>query len=98
MTATEWLQRWYKQACDGLWEHAHGIKIDTLDNPGWEVRIDLPGALCGQKNFHKSVENSETDWLRCSIENDQFVGYGDPGKLEELLLTFKEWIESQEDR
>jgi hypothetical protein len=35
------LQNWYAAQCDGNWEHAWGIKIDTLDNPGWTVTIYL---------------------------------------------------------
>ena len=29
------LQKWYKSQCNGDWEHSFGIKIETLDNPGW---------------------------------------------------------------
>ena len=36
-----WLQNWYHSNCDGGWEHLYGVKIDTLDNPGWSVAIDL---------------------------------------------------------
>src|SRR3954469_18783567 len=35
------LQRWYAQHCNGEWEHSYGISIQTLDNPGWRVKIDL---------------------------------------------------------
>jgi Immunity protein 53 len=38
-----WLEDWYETQCDGDWEHQHGLKIDTLDNPGWQVQIDLDG-------------------------------------------------------
>ncbi|MFE2849501.1 Imm53 family immunity protein, partial [Streptomyces scopuliridis] len=31
----DWLQNWYTQQCDGDWEHEWGVKIATLDNPGW---------------------------------------------------------------
>lgn len=27
-----WLQMWYVAQCDDEWEHAYGIKIETLDN------------------------------------------------------------------
>ena len=37
----EWLQQWYQKNCDGEWEHLYGIEIETLDNPGWHVKIDL---------------------------------------------------------
>jgi Immunity protein 53 len=93
MTITNWLQEWYLQACDGTWEHSHGIRIDTLDNPGWHVRIDLaqtPYANAVAREI--SLENSETDWLRCSLQGEQFNGYGDPGKLERIIQMFKEWL------
>ncbi len=35
------LQNWYAAECDGDWEHQYGIKIDTIDNPGWRVEIEL---------------------------------------------------------
>ena len=38
-----WLERWYQAQCDGDWEHHSGVTIETLDNPGWLVKIDLRG-------------------------------------------------------
>ncbi len=32
------LQRWYSAQCDGDWEHGLGVRIETLDNPGWMVQ------------------------------------------------------------
>ena len=37
------LQRWYVSRCDGEWEHGMGVRIETLDNPGWQVVIDSGG-------------------------------------------------------
>ena len=37
------LQRWYVAQCDSEWEHSYGVSIDTLDNSGWTLRIDLAG-------------------------------------------------------
>ena len=39
------MQDWYLQMCDGDWEHSYGVEIKTLDNPGWNVEIDLTGTL-----------------------------------------------------
>jgi hypothetical protein len=41
MNALQWLQVWYKSQCNGDWEHQHGIKINTLDNPRWDLKIDI---------------------------------------------------------
>ncbi|BFV59917.1 hypothetical protein KCMC57_up50210 [Kitasatospora sp. CMC57] len=37
------LTAWYTAQCDGDWEHEYGIRIETLDNPGWSVEVDLEG-------------------------------------------------------
>ena len=34
------IDRWFRKKCDGLWEHQHGVKITTTDNPGWLIEID----------------------------------------------------------
>jgi hypothetical protein len=31
------LEDWFKQHCDGTWEHRYGLTIQTTDNPGWLV-------------------------------------------------------------
>jgi len=40
-----WLTRWYATECNGDWEHQSGIRITTIDNPGWNVNINLYGTL-----------------------------------------------------
>lgn len=37
----QWLQNWYSSNCDGDWEHDYGITIETIDNPGWNIKIDV---------------------------------------------------------
>jgi hypothetical protein len=36
-----WLLKWYKSHCNGDWEHGRGIHLDTIDNPGWSLSINL---------------------------------------------------------
>ncbi|MCM2498968.1 immunity 53 family protein [Neorhizobium galegae] len=43
MDVLDWFGRWYEAQCDGAWEHGFGASIDTLDNPGWSLKIDLAG-------------------------------------------------------
>ena len=33
------LEDWYADLCNGDWEHTGGIKIETLDNPGWCITV-----------------------------------------------------------
>lgn len=59
-----YVQEWYLQQCDGDWEHSFGVQIDTLDNPGWRVRIDLERTnLEGRTLSRTSEGEDENDWL-----------------------------------
>ena len=92
----EWLQDWYNRQCDGIREHMYGIKIETLDNPGWEVKIDLADTLYEKcENLKKNLKNDfgDTNWMICNMDSKKFYGYGDVSKLSEILETFKMWIQ-----
>lgn len=81
--------------CDGTWEHLYGITINTLDNPGWHVQIDLHDTCYGHIEMDEMKrENGEHDWIFCSIRDGVFDGVGDSTKLEEILVTFKDYIEN----
>jgi len=95
MKSIQRLQDWYRSQCDGEWEHSFGIRIDTLDNPGWSVTIDLTDTGLETKPFDPvSRDMGDDDWLICRIEGKTFRGAGDPGKLEAILETFLKWNES----
>lgn len=88
------VQKWYMSQCNGVWEHAHGIKIDTLDNPGWKITIDLKSTPWENALWEElKYDRTDSDWLRCSKTADIFVGYGDPTKLEEILDYFVRHVE-----
>jgi hypothetical protein len=60
------LQAWYLAHCDGDWEHANGVSISTLDNPGWRVEIALNETDLGRRPFDR-LEDHRTadDWVVC---------------------------------
>jgi hypothetical protein len=35
------IDNWYLSQCDESWEHRYGAKIETTDNPGWWLNIDI---------------------------------------------------------
>jgi Immunity protein 53 len=51
MNALQELQQWYQSQCNGDWEHTYGVKIDTLDNPGWSVTIELADTYLYGRTF-----------------------------------------------
>ncbi len=94
MDAIEFLQSWYRAQTNGEWEHAHGATIETLDNPGWRVTIDLvetPLEGVPMKAIRRA--KSAQDWLACEVDHDQFRGDGDSRKLVAILQVFQSWAE-----
>ena len=92
----QFIQQWYCGQCDGDWEHLFGVRIATLDNPGWRVDIDLVRTNLEGKIFHDvSIDRTGTDWLRCSVDGRLFKIRCGPTNLVESLNLFREWVESQ---
>ena len=91
-----WLEDWYHAQCDGDWEHQYGVKIDTLDNPGWTVQIDLTGTRYSEIQNRRLLDehNTELDWIVCEIKEGKFWGHGGPKQLGRILQVFRNWIEN----
>jgi len=91
-----WIEHWYRVHCNGDWEHGQGVKIETLDNPGWWVSIDLEGTDMSDKPF-EPVETGRgenpDDWMSCRVQKGVFQGSGGPEKLGAILRVFKEWCD-----
>lgn len=83
------LQNWYKNQCDNDWEHEYGVRIYTVDNPGWCVEIDLVDTPWEDISLsYELFENSEDDWYGYSVENSIFKAVGDSSKLEIIIKLF----------
>ncbi len=89
------LIEWYRSQCDDWWEHQHGIKLDTLDNPGWMLTVDLIGTdLQGKPMIELREGVSPTAhpvsprWIQCSVTDNQFRGACDPSQVARLFNVF----------
>ena len=101
MATLEDLQRWYDAQCNGDWEHSYGIKISTMDNPGWHVEIDLPETLLEDRPFTpvrqedlRDLDSNDDGWLDCKVEDRRFVGMGGPFQLGRIIDVFLSWAKS----
>src|SRR5262245_38602843 len=93
-----WLQQWYESQCDGDWEHSYGVTIDTLDNPGWRLTIDLTETTLADKSFEPTEwHRSKQQWLVCRVEGAQFVAFCGPHQLVDAIAAFRRWVESSPD-
>ncbi|MFI1585307.1 immunity 53 family protein [Embleya sp. NPDC020630] len=88
----DWLQDWYARQCDGDWEHEWGVRIATLDNPGWTIEIDLEEtALEGCAYPRRIVDRDPRDWVRAWTADGKFhVDCGSRNLVEGLTL-FRDW-------
>lgn len=88
----EELQRWYESQCDGDWEHEFWIRIETLDNPGWRVEIDLEDTPLDGRAFTRVIDMSPArEWWVCEVANGKFRASGGPPMLGRMLRAFLDW-------
>jgi hypothetical protein len=91
-----WLAEWYETNCDGDWEHQNGIKIGTLDNPGWYLEVDLEDtSKDGIAIARRLIERTETDWISVETKDNKFRAYGGPGNLAEIINLFIMFVEDR---
>lgn len=97
------LQNWYLRQCNGDWEHSFGINVQSCDNPGWWVKINLVGTPLQQQAFTEIAEGVDVGrfpqgarWLSCHIENNIWHGAGDETQLERILEVFLAWAEEND--
>jgi len=99
------LCNWYQSQCDGEWEHAFGIEVDTIDNPGWSLSVNLADTYLSRLRFKPITEGEEDDnydeegntigpWFSCHIVNNIFFGVCDPSQLPRLLSIFLDWADA----
>jgi hypothetical protein len=87
---------WYSSQCNGDWEHSFGVKIDTLDNPGWSLEIDLSETDLVDRVFSEvDIQRNDDNWVYCAVRDDKFKGAAGVHNLEELLSTFLDWAEKK---
>jgi hypothetical protein len=88
------LQRWYRDHCDGEWEHEFGIRLATLDNPGWSVEVDLVGTrLEGHVMERSRTADAAGSWMFVCSTGQMFQASCDPLSLTAVLAAFQRFAE-----
>jgi|SRR6478752_655085 len=86
------LQSWYQRQCNGDWEHQYGIRLETLDNPGWGLAIDLRGTTWEGQTFFGQKMEGDQHWYHCHVKDEQFLAACGPEDLEVVLRIFLSWV------
>ena len=91
------LEDWYLGECNDDWEHSYGVRIETVDNPGWLVTIDLVETDWQRLSVERVVEErSDRDWIQYEVAEGKYVASGGPKNLRELIATFFRIVDTQE--
>lgn len=105
-TTLERLAQWFRSQADGTWEQDWGVTLQTIDNPGWMLEVNLDGTPLYNAPFrHLKQHRGKDDWIECAIQDhgraggDEharvFVAAGGPGNLEEIVAIFCDWAEQR---
>ena len=87
-----------------MWESDRGITVETLDNPGWRVVVDLTGTELENVSFEEFVvERLEDDWVHArvvetseTVVRRRFEVFCGPKSLTEALDIVRDWAELPE--
>lgn len=68
------LSEWFASLCDGEWEYSSGIKIQTLDNPGWMATISLEDCpWYFVDDCHDRNADDGFDWEICKWDGEKVL-------------------------
>lgn len=97
-----WLSQCLSQ-CDDDWDHSYGVKIDTLDNPGWSLKIDLTDTPLQGEAFERLTHGEPSDnleewhrkgsWWVASVQGNAFEASCGPLDLSAAIGVFRQWVE-----
>lgn len=92
------LQHWYFSNCNGDWEHEYGVAIDTLDNPGWSLKVELTGTPCEGRDLARStVGDQDTDdsWHVRWVADNEYNAAGGALMLDTMIDDFLRWANAK---
>jgi len=88
------LQAWFVAHCDGNWEQEYGVTIGTIEDPGWELRVDVVGTrLAGSDLARQRLARAPDDWIETWCDGYTFYAAGGPNSLDELVASFVSFAE-----
>lgn len=101
MSAWNRMGDWYVRQCNHEWAQTHGMKISTLDYPGWAVEIDLNQTdvegrpfVPVRKGHATATPRTLSTWYECEVHGNKFKAYCDPHSLETVIEVFLSFAET----
>lgn len=68
------------------------VQINTLDNPGWSLKVALGGTAMASRTLQPiEINRTEADWCHCFTRDGQFMAFGGARNLGEAIGRFIAW-------
>ena len=72
------------------------MSIESLDNPGWRVRIGLHDTKKQNSSSDRvKIDRTESDWIQYRIEDRGFQIACGPLNLSEAIEIFVRWFDAE---
>ncbi|MEM9340356.1 MAG: Imm53 family immunity protein [Bacteroidota bacterium] len=88
MEIIDHISKWFASQCDGDWEHESCIKINTIDNPGWSISIDIRNTSLEGLEVSHEKSTSDLDWFKASSNGLVFSAFCGVENLTDVLNFF----------
>jgi len=87
------LASWYSARCDGEWEHEFGVRLETIDNPGWNLQVDLVGTEMEGRVVDQVTQIPEGGgWVIIASDGSVFEASCDPMSLRLVVHEFEKFV------
>lgn len=89
----DFLQQWFLAHCDEDWEHDQGVLIESLDNPGWSLKVGLLGTeLQGTRMEMRVLRPDQADWVTSWSDGEAFEAACGPLALGAAIEEFRRFV------
>lgn len=94
--SVQYLLDWYANNCNGDWGHEYGIKISTIDNPGWLIQVNLSETdISGRVMEPCTWEPEHGRWVRSWSNGEEFNVVCDVHSFDVAIGEFQKFAEAK---
>jgi hypothetical protein len=87
----DFLLSWFIEHCDGSWEHEKGVIIESLDNPGWRLQVQIRGTELDGFQSERQIIATGSSWLHWWSTGELFHAACGPSDLPLALRAFEDF-------
>lgn len=88
-----WLADWFAAQCNEDWEHEFGVVIQTLDNPGWTIRIGIEESAA-EGRLLDFVDDADSQWVHLKSDGLILQGACHSDAVGAMLRATREFLQA----